>query len=161
MAFLIYGMNNLDICSCGIGYAYLNAPCQEKMWTKSGSESGSDKGYLFLNLRDIYGPKSSGKAWRAKLAETLDSISYRHTESYPNVQKKRATEENGTAYYKYMLVYADYVLHLAKYAQEYMLNLNQVYQLKEGFGPTDRYIGSNVDKVQLEYGRTFWSMTCV
>ena len=84
MAFLIYGMNNLDICSCGIGYAYLNAPCQEKMWTKSGSESGSDKGYLFLNLRDIYGPKSSGKAWRAKLAETLDSISYRHTESYPN-----------------------------------------------------------------------------
>ena len=60
-----------------------------------------------------------------------------------------------------MLVYADYVLHLAKYAQEYMLNLNQVYQLKEGFGPTDRYIGSNVDKVQLEYGRTFWSMTCV
>ena len=33
-----------------------------------------------------------------------------------------------------MLVYVDDVLHLAKDAQEYMLKLNQVYQLKEFLG---------------------------
>ena len=49
-----------------------------------------------------------------------------------------------------MLVYVDDVLHLAKDAQEDMLGLNQVYQLKEGFGLPDRYIGGNVDKVRLE-----------
>ena len=28
MAFIISGMNNLDICACNIGNAYLNDPCQ-------------------------------------------------------------------------------------------------------------------------------------
>ena len=71
------------------------------------------------------------------------------------------TTENGTAYYKYMAIYVDYFLHIAKYAQEDMLKLNQVYRLKEGVGPPNRYLGANVDKVQLEDERTFWSMTCV
>ena len=48
-----------------------------------------------------------------------------------------------------MLVYVDDVIHLEKDAQEYMFKLNQVYQLKEGFGPPDRYIGDNIDKFQL------------
>ena len=52
-------------------------------------------------------------------------------------------------YYKYMLVYVDDMLHLAKDAQEDMLRLNQVYRFKEGSGPPDRYIGANVDKFQL------------
>ena len=42
-----------------------------------------------------------------------------------------------------------------------MLNLNQVHQLKEFFGSPDRYISANIDKVQLEYGITVWSITCV
>ena len=54
-------------------------------------------------------------------------MSYRSTESYPDVCIKNPTIENSTAYYKYMLVYADNVLHLAKDAQEDMLKLNQVY----------------------------------
>ena len=37
-----------------------------------------------------------------------------------------------------------------------MLKLNQVYQLREGVGPPDIYLGPNVDKVQLEDGRTVW-----
>ena len=48
-----------------------------------------------------------------------------------------------------MLVYVDDVLNLAKDAQEDTLKLNQVYQLNEGFGPPDRYLGANVDKSQL------------
>ena len=46
-----------------------------------------------------------------------------------------------------MLVYVDDVLNLAKDAQEDMLKLNQVYPLKEGFGPPDRYLRANLDKV--------------
>ena len=60
-----------------------------------------------------------------------------------------------------MLLYVDDVLHLANNAQEDMLKLNQVYRLKEGFGTPDRYIGANVDKVQLEDRKTVWYMTCV
>ena len=53
-----------------------------------------------------------------------------------------------------MLVYVDDVLHLTKDVQEYMLNINKVYLLKEGFGPPDRYLGDNTNKVQLGDGRT-------
>ena len=31
LAFLIAGLNDLDICNCGIGNAYLNSPCQWKL----------------------------------------------------------------------------------------------------------------------------------
>ena len=30
-SFIIYGLNNLYICSCDTGNAYLNDPCQEKL----------------------------------------------------------------------------------------------------------------------------------
>ena len=76
-------------------------------------------------------------------------MGYRSTESDPDVWINRVTTDNVTVYYKCMLVYVDYVLHLAKDSQEDMLNLNQVYILKEDFGPTDRYLGANADKVLL------------
>ena len=54
-------------------------------------------------------------------------MGYRYNDSYPDVWMKREPTENGTPYYKYMLVYVDNVIHLAKDAQEYMLKLNQIY----------------------------------
>ena len=60
-----------------------------------------------------------------------------------------------------MLVYVDDVLHLVNNSQEDMLNLNQVCGLKEVFWPLDRYIGTNIDKVQLKDGITVWYMAFV
>ena len=54
-------------------------------------------------------------------------MGYRYTKSDPDVWINRATIENGTFYYKYMLVYVNDVLHLAKGVQEDMLKLDQVY----------------------------------
>ena len=36
-----------------------------------------------------------------------------------------------------------------------------IYWLKEGFGPPDRYLSTNVEKVQLKYVRVVWSTNCV
>ena len=79
-------------------------------------------------------------------------MGHKSTEFEPDVWIQREAPENGNSRYKCMLVYIDDVLHLAKDAQEDMLKLNQVYRFKEGFGPPDRYIGDNIDKVQLEDG---------
>ena len=54
-------------------------------------------------------------------------MGYRSTDSDPEIWIKRSTTENGNAYYNYILVYVDDVIHLAKDAQEYMLNINQIY----------------------------------
>ena len=63
--------------------------------------------------------------------------------------------------YKYMLVYVDDVINLAKDAQEDILRINQDNQLREGFGPSGRYLGANVDKFQLEDEISVWCMTYV
>ena len=76
-------------------------------------------------------------------------MGYRSTESEPDVWINRETKKKGNAYYKYMLVYVDDVIHLAKDTQENMLKLNYVYPLKDSFGPPDRYLGTNVKKFKL------------
>ena len=42
-----------------------------------------------------------------------------------------------------------------------MDELNMIYWLKEGFGVPERYLGTNVEKVQLKNGRAVWSTNCV
>ena len=44
---------------------------------------------------------------------------------------------------------------------EDMDTLNITYWLMEGFGPPDRYLGANVEKVQLKDGRVVCSTNCV
>ena len=98
LEFIIAGTNDLDICNYDIGNAYLNVPFQEKLWTEAISEFGSDKGYFFLIVRALYVLKSPGEAWRYKLEDKLNPMSYRSTDSDPDVWIKRAKTENGTAY---------------------------------------------------------------
>ena len=70
--------------------------------------------------------KSSGEYRRSNIAETMNSMDYRSTESDSDVWIKNSTADNGTAYYNYMLMYVSYVLHLVKDSQEDMLKINQV-----------------------------------
>ena len=160
VALLIASLNGLNISACDIGNAYLNAECREKLWTIAGSEFGSEKGSIMLIVRALYGLKSSGAAWRAKLAETLDSLGYKPTEGDPDVWIKRAVKPCGEEYYAYMLTYVDDVLHIHFDPSLDMKRLNNIYRLKDGVGSPKRYLGANIDKVQLQDGRTSWSMSC-
>ena len=56
---------------------------------------------------------------------------------------------NGYPYYKYILCYVDDLLHKGFNPKEDTDTLNIIYRLKEGFGPPDRYLGTNVEKLQL------------
>lgn len=76
LAFLIATLNELDIMSCNIGDAYLNAPCQEKIWFKAGIECGEDKGKVMIVTHALYGLKSSGAAWRSMFADLLQKMSW-------------------------------------------------------------------------------------
>ena len=39
--------------------------------------------------------------------------------------------------------------------------LNMIYWVKKGFGPPNRYLCANVEKVQLMYGQVVQSKNCV
>ena len=71
LAFLIAGLNDLDVLTGDVTNAYLNAKFREKIWFEGGIETGEDKGKVIIVTRALYGLKPSGAAWRAVLAAML------------------------------------------------------------------------------------------
>ena len=110
-----------------------------------------------IKARALYGLKSSGAAWREKLAENLTSLRYKLSKDIADVWMNREFNPNGDPYYKYMLCYFDDLIHICFNPKEDMDALNMIYRLMEGFGTPDQYLGENVDKVQLKDGRVVWS----
>ena len=75
IAFLIAALNGLDLMSCDIGNAYLNAKCQEKIWFVAGAKCGPDlQGCVCKLVRALYQLKSSGAAWRAMFSEFVINV---------------------------------------------------------------------------------------
>ena len=75
--FLLASLNDLDIFACDIGNAYINDKYREKIWTEAVPSFGTEKGMVMIIEREIYGLKSSGSAWRAKLAEKCMPLGYK------------------------------------------------------------------------------------
>ena len=160
IAFTLAALNGLDICAADIGNAYLNAPCREKIWTIAGTEFGSEKGRVMLVTRALYGLKSSGAAWRLMFSQTLTNLGYVSSKADPDVWMQPQTKADGTQYYAYVLVYVDDVLHLHEDPSLLMNELSKAYRLKDdSLGRPDRYLGANIDRVQMADGAIYWSMT--
>ena len=62
IAFLLAALNNLDLLSCDVSNAYLNAMMQERLFIIAGLEFGHHQGKCVLIVCAIYGLKSSGAA---------------------------------------------------------------------------------------------------
>ena len=109
IAFLIAALNDLDIMSCDIGNAYLNAPCKEKIWFVAGKECGPNlEGKPCKLVRALYGLKSLGAAWRAMFSNFVtNTLGFTPTRIDPDVYYRKGIRPNGDAYYEYMLVYVD------------------------------------------------------
>ena len=92
---------------------------------------------VIIIARALYGFKSSGSAWRGKLAETLMSLGCKSSEADADVWMNWDFKPNGYPYYKYMLCYVDDLLHIGFKPKEDMDALNMIYRLKWGFGTPD------------------------
>ena len=103
-------------------------------------------------FRALYGLKSRGAAWRAMLAETLTDLGYKQSRADMDVWMKPETNPvTKQEYYAYILVYVDDLLHLHHNPEAFMKELQGVYRLKDdSLGPPSRYLGANVEKVQLD-----------
>ena len=159
IAFTIAALNDLDVMSCDIGNAYLNAPCREKIWCEAGTEFGSDKGKVMKITRALYGLKSSGASWRAMFASTLNDMGYISSKGDPDLWLRPRVKPNGDEYYSMILVYVDDVLHFDHEPNILMTRLESIYRLKDVAEAPDRYLGANIDKVQLTDGTPAWSMS--
>ena len=161
IAFILALLNDLDMFAFDIGNAYVNDKFREKIWIEAGTEFGTENIMLMIIERALYGLNSSGAACRARLSEPLMLLGYKSSGEYANVWMKQDFNPNRIRYYKYMLCYVDDLFHICFNPKEDMDALNIIYRLKEVFVPPDRYLGENVEKLQLKGGRVVLSTKCV
>ena len=122
--------------TCDIPNAYLTAPCREKIWTVAGPEFGSEAGKIMIVTRALYGLKSSGAAFRAHLAATLDKLGYRPSPADNDVWMRPAVKRNAFEYWEYVLCYVDDVMCISHKPKATMLGIQSTFKLKEKKGPT-------------------------
>ena len=161
IAFLIAALNDLDIMTCDIGNAYLNANCREKIWFVAGLECGPEfQGKLCKLVRALYGLKSSGAAWQAMfLTFITNCLKFQPTHIDPDVYMQKNFCNGGHPYYEYLLVYVDDVLVVSNAPEDVMKDISKEFKIKIGeFGPPTSYLGAGVSKVQLSTGEECWSM---
>ena len=127
LAFLIAALNDLDIMSCDLENAYLNAPCREKIWFEGGIECGEDHGKVCIMVRSLYGLKSAGAAFRSSLAQILQDIGYTSTKADSDVWLRKAAKDDGFEYYEMLFVYVDDILALSHQAKKVMKEITEFY----------------------------------
>jgi hypothetical protein len=161
IAFLIAALNDLDILSCDISNAYLNAPCREKIWFVAGPEFGSRQGQVVKVVRALYGLKSSGAAWRNYLQRSiLEDLQFEPTIADPDVYRKRSRKPSGMEYWELLLVYVDDILIISHEPNTHLDKLQHFTM--SAAGKPDRYLGANIRKVTIpgdDTGLEYWSIS--
>jgi len=151
--FLVAALNDLDIWMSDVGNAYLNAAPREKIYTTAGPEFGpEDAGKTIIIVRALYGLKSSGAAWRAHFAKTLEELGFKQCYSDQDVWRRASVKKDGTKYYEYILVYVDDQLTISEDPKAIIDALQAhpfSYDLKD-IGPPARYLGATIGKYDLD-----------
>jgi Reverse transcriptase (RNA-dependent DNA polymerase). len=94
------------------------------------------------------------------LSDSLKALGFTPSEADRNVWLKPGVKEDGFRYYQMILVYVDDILHLSHEPGVVMDALRRSYELKKGsVGPPTRYLGANVERIQLGDGRETWAMS--
>ena len=161
IAFLVASLNDLDVFACDIGNAYLNAPCQEKIWFEAGVECGREmKGRVMKLCRALYGLKSSGASWRRMFKDYIElKMNFTPSTTDPDMYYRKNVHNDGTEYYELLLVYVDDVLAISHDPKSIMEMIGKGFDLKnDEYGPPTTYLGGDVEKFILPDGTSAWSI---
>ena len=154
-AFLVAALNDLDVFACDIGNAYLNAPCQEKIWFVAGLECGkSMQGKVAKLTRALYGLRSSGASWRKMFKDYIEStLEFVPSRVDSDMYYRRSRKPDGTEYYELLLVYVDDVLAISHDPGAIMKMIGKRFEIKnDEYGPPKQYLGADVEQFQLPDG---------
>ena len=160
LAFLHAALNNLDVLSCDVSNAFLNAPCKEKIWIPAGREFGSDEGSVMIIRKAAYGLKSSGNSWRQVMSQFItETLGFQNTIADPDVYRRESRKPDGTSYYELLLVYVDDLLCVSHNPKDVMDKIGLVWDLKDTVKEPDRYLGANIKKRAIGFdNREVWGM---
>ena len=160
IALTIAALNDLQILACDIQNAYLTARCREKIYTIAGPEFGTEEGTTMIITMALYGLKSSGAAFRAKLAGVLHDMGYRPSRADPDVWLRPHTKPCGFKYYEMALCYVDDILVISHEPMRTMDSIKGTFQLKDDKAEEpETYLGAALAKAETDNGTTCWTMS--
>merc|ERR1712117_309482 len=103
--------------------------------------------------RALYGLKSSGAAFRAKLTDCIWDMGYRPSKADPDVWLKPATKANGHKYYEMILCYVDDVISITEKPMRAIEGIQSIFKLKgDKVEITHVYLGAGIEKVETASG---------
>ena len=150
IGFLLAALNGLEIMSCDIGNAYLNAPNRERVHVTLGKEifGKEHEGKRAVIVRALYGLKSAGASWRATFASTIrNELGYTPCVADPDMWMKPMMRKDGSKYYAYLIVYVDDVLSIDVNPREPIDKIGSIFRMKEGsIEEPKTYLGANIRK---------------
>jgi hypothetical protein len=146
---VIAALNGLDVSSCDIQNAYINAKPREKVYFRAGKEFGNKCGRLVVIVRALYGLKSSGAAFRAKLSQELREMGYVQCLADSDVYMKPKSRSNGSSYYEYVLCYVDDILCISQDPSIFMESMKKIFILKNGYSQPKTFLGSDIHKYEV------------
>ena len=108
----------------------------------------------------LYGLKSSGSAFRAKLAGALHDLLYVPSKADPDVWIRPAVRPNGSEYYEMALCYVDDVLVIAVKLMKTMDGIRAVFKLEGNKAENpDMYLRASLSELETADGTKCWTMS--
>jgi hypothetical protein len=151
-------LNDLDVLACDIQNACLTADCRERVWVTAGPEFGSEAGEPMLVEKALHGLKSSGAAFRAHLAETLDAMGHRPSHADPDVWLRPAVEPDGFEHCEHILCCVDDVLCMSNDPKKSMKRVQEDFKLKDDkMEEPDVHLGAALTEMKLDNGKLCWT----
>ena len=95
-------LNGLELTGGDIGNAYLEAYTTEKVCFTAGPEFGPLAGHTLIVVKALYGLRTSGSRFHAKLCDTMRTLGFRPCLADPDVWLRDAGR-----CYEYVVVYVD------------------------------------------------------
>ena len=130
IAFLYTALKDLDILSCNISNAYLEAPCGEKLWTVGGKEFGSLAGAPIRINQSFYGIKSTGNSCHKALSTTLASMNFEPRRAEPDIWLRMSTNLREEKYWGCIVIYIEDLLVISEDLKTIM-DYFSMYNLKD------------------------------
>jgi hypothetical protein len=161
IALTLASLNDLDVMMGDIENAYLTAPITEKVWTVLGPEFGYDAGKRSLIVRELYGMKSAGAAFRNQLVSCMEHLGWKPCLANRDLWMKEETRpDDGVKYWTYILTCVNNILCVHHDPGTSLSRIDKYFKMKPGsiMEPTF-YLGAKLKKTVMPNVVVDWGMS--
>ena len=161
IALTIAALNGLEVKTSDIKNAFLQSPCEEKIYTILGPMFGDNEGKKAIIVRALYGLKSAGASFGRHISDCMKTLEYKRCKADSDLwYKPMVRPDDGERYYAYVLLFVDDCLAIGHDAASQLREIDRYFPMKPGsIGDPDIYLGAKLKSVQMENGVHAWGMS--